>query len=180
MRTEKGQAGLNILLSVVTMLFLLGMIIMIYVYSGSKLEDAVATTTTVNVGNETITTLTEVARNLAYYGYWEVACSNFIVTNASSGATVPATNYTGGGGCTIAIKTASVSNWNATTVNVSYTATHKTYSDDVLVINKTKQAIGSTVDWFDIIVVMSALVVLVLLIVLIVRAIKTTGIEKGA
>lgn len=59
-KREKGQAGLNVLLSVVTMLFMLGMIIMVYVYAGSKLEESIDDDDADSIINETKTALGDV------------------------------------------------------------------------------------------------------------------------
>ena len=179
-KKEKGQAGLDILLSVVTMLFMLGMIIMVFVYAGSKLEDSLGTPITTAIANETTSaTVTEVAQNLAYAGNWDVACSGFVVTNATVGFTIASTNYTTTSACTIAF-TGADTDVNNTYWNVTYSATYLSSSDAVEVINGTSDALSGVVDWFDIIIVMTALVVLILLIVLIIRAIRGTGVVGGA
>ena len=53
------------------------------------------------------------------------------------------------------------------------TATDDTTADNV--INETSQAISSVTDWFDIFIVIGAMVVLILLTVIIVTAIKGSG-----
>ena len=40
MKSEKGTAGLNVLLSVITMLFVIGLIVMIFALMGGELQDA--------------------------------------------------------------------------------------------------------------------------------------------
>ena len=178
-KREKGQAGLDMLMGVVTMLFLLGLIVMVFVYASGELESGIADTTTTAVANETITSVTEVSQDLAYAGYWDVVCSGAVVTNATVGTAVDSANYTVSSACGIVFK-GDDTNWNATNLNVTYVATYQTSTDAVLVINKTKDSLSDTVDWFDIIIVMSALVVLILLIVLIIRAIRGTGLVGGA
>lgn len=41
MRKEKGIAGLNVLLSIVSMLFMIGIIIMVYIVAGNKLSSTI-------------------------------------------------------------------------------------------------------------------------------------------
>ena len=95
-KNDKGVAGLNVLLSVVVLLFVIGFLVMIFALMGGELEDAV---------REDVTT-------------------------------------------------------NATAVKV---------------INDTYTAIAGVVDWFAIIIVITAMVVLILLTVLIISAIRGSG-----
>ena len=52
-KTDKGVAGLTILLSLVTMLFVIGLIVMIFSLMGGELRDATYTSTSASVTNET-------------------------------------------------------------------------------------------------------------------------------
>ena len=51
---RKGVAGLNIFLSLISMLFMIGIIIMVFAIAGSKLVDSVRTTTNDSVAIEVI------------------------------------------------------------------------------------------------------------------------------
>jgi len=50
---DRGVAGLTILLSVVTMLFVIGLLIMIYALMGGELQDATTDTTAIQIINDT-------------------------------------------------------------------------------------------------------------------------------
>ena len=52
-KTDKGTAGLTILLSLIVMLFIIGLIVMIFSLMGSELMDATPDTTAINVINAT-------------------------------------------------------------------------------------------------------------------------------
>ena len=65
LKVKKGVAGLNILLSLVAMLFLIGIIVMVFVVAGARLEESISTSlknnqTAVNVINATYTSLQDV------------------------------------------------------------------------------------------------------------------------
>ena len=52
-KNDKGVAGLTILLSVVTTLFIIGLLIMVYALMGGELQDATTDTTAIDVINDT-------------------------------------------------------------------------------------------------------------------------------
>jgi len=95
-KCDKGVAGLTILLSLVTMLFVIGLLIMIYALMGGELQDATTDATAIDI------------------------------------------------------------------------------------INDTTVAISSTTDWFDIFIVIGAMVVLILLTVIIITAIRSSGLMAGS
>lgn len=53
MKSEQGVAGLTVLLSVVTMLFVIGLIIMIFSLMGGELQNATTDPTAIQVINDT-------------------------------------------------------------------------------------------------------------------------------
>jgi len=53
LKRDKGVAGLSILLSLVTMLFVIGLLIMIYALMGGELQGATTDTTAISVINDT-------------------------------------------------------------------------------------------------------------------------------
>ena len=57
MQTEKGTAGLNILLSVITMLFVIGLIVMVFALMGGELMNSTADPTAKGVINSTTTSI---------------------------------------------------------------------------------------------------------------------------
>ena len=60
MKYEKGTAGLTILLSTVTSLFVIGLLIMIYSLMGGELQKSTSDATAVQVINDTTTALSGV------------------------------------------------------------------------------------------------------------------------
>ena len=59
-KQDKGVAGLTILLSVVTMLFVIGLIVMIFALMGGELQGATDDTTALGVINDTTTSISSV------------------------------------------------------------------------------------------------------------------------
>jgi len=60
MKFDKGTAGLNVLLSVITMLFVIGLIVMVFALMGGELQDATTDPTATQVINETSTAISGV------------------------------------------------------------------------------------------------------------------------
>jgi len=60
MKKEYGVAGLNVFLSLIVMLFVIGLIVMIFVLMGGELEDATTDTDAITVINDTKTSLSNV------------------------------------------------------------------------------------------------------------------------
>ena len=52
-KQDKGVAGLTILLSLVTMLFVIGLLVMIFAMMGGELQDATTDATAIGVINDT-------------------------------------------------------------------------------------------------------------------------------
>lgn len=59
-RKDKGVAGLTILLSLVTMLFVIGLIVMIFSIMGGRLQTATTDPTAIQVINDTSTSISTV------------------------------------------------------------------------------------------------------------------------
>ena len=57
---DKGVAGLNVLLSVITMLFVIGLIVMVFSLMGAELEDATDDTEAIDVINATTSSISDV------------------------------------------------------------------------------------------------------------------------
>ena len=53
MRKDRGTAGLNVLLSVITMLFVIGLIVMVFALMGGELQTATTDETAIQVINDT-------------------------------------------------------------------------------------------------------------------------------
>ena len=59
-KQDKGVAGLTILLSLVTMLFVIGLLVMIFALMGGELQDATTDETAIDVINETTSSISSV------------------------------------------------------------------------------------------------------------------------
>ena len=59
-KNDKGVAGLTILLSLVTMLFVIGLLVMIFAMMGGELQDATIDTTAIGVINDTTVSISSV------------------------------------------------------------------------------------------------------------------------
>ena len=170
LKCDRGVAGLTILLSLVVMLFVIGLLVMIFNLMSAGFKDSTA----LQAGASTTTnqTLTFSEANTTI-----TACSTsrfpvittFTVYNGST--IVPVTNYTQTD-CVVNSSEVGAS-YNATEVIVEYTFTHIGASYDV--INDTGSGIAGVTDWFDIFIVIGAMVVLILLTVIIIIAIRGSG-----
>ena len=59
-KQDKGVAGLTILLSLVTMLFVIGLLVMIFALMGGELQDSTTDATAIKVINATTTSISSV------------------------------------------------------------------------------------------------------------------------
>jgi len=178
-KQDKGQAGLSILLSVIVMLFIIGLIVMIFTLMGSELRSADSVTkaytgasvsqTGINITTGSTTTLTVCS---AHNQGVIALISAFI--NQSSVSLVSGTDYTASGCVITPVATTLM---NDTLANITYTYTYAGSSYDV--INDTANSIGEVTDWFDIFIVIGAMVVLILLTVIIITAIRSSGMIAG-
>jgi len=60
LKHDKGVAGLTILLSVIVMLFIIGLLVMIFALMGAELQDATDDTTAIGVINDTTVAISDV------------------------------------------------------------------------------------------------------------------------
>lgn len=169
------MAGLTILLSLIVMLFIIGLIVMIFSLMSSELQDTQYDDASGFSQNETITTVTVDGDNVAtaIYGLMDVACTIDYCTNQTATTVIPSTNYTFTS-CNLKFAGAN-SVWNNTNWNCSYTYTYHTTNTATDTINETSWALKGVTDWFDIFVVIGAMVVLILLTVVIITAIRSSG-----
>jgi len=177
-RADNGVAGLTILLSLVTMLFVIGLLVMIFSLMGGELRDATFTTTAVAVTNESGfylngTTYTVDGASANDFSAFTVTA----VHNATDGAVIGVGNVTAGATGTVVNAT---STWNgAYAVNVSYTYNYGAENTATGVINDTTASISTVTDWYPIFIVIGAMVVLILLTVIIITAIRGSGLMAG-
>jgi uncharacterized membrane protein len=179
-KQDKGVAGLTILLSLIVMLFVIGLLVMIFSIMGAKIQTSVYDTTTSSVANETVTGLTNVSGAgdlLSVSTLRDVACSLTAVLNATSNATVPASNYTN---VNCKIYATNGSAYTGQNVKVTYSYTYEADNTATGVMNDTVNSVATTTDWFDIFIVIGAMVVLILLTVIIITAIRSSGMVDGA
>ena len=178
-KNDKGVAGLNILLSVIVLLFTIGLIVMIFSLMGNSLRDATYDSTTVTVLNETITfPSTNAVQTLAGSSPRNSVCNaiTYIANATKTGVQLLAGNVTKVG-CTITNATALTTDAFGSngTIHVSYTYTWDADNTATDVMNDTYVAVGGVTDWFDIFIVITAMVVLILLVIIIVTAIRGSG-----
>jgi len=184
-KQDNGQAGLTILLSVIVMLFIIGLIIMIFsimsagIQNSNSIYEHTASTT---VGGEAVTQAlmkTATGDPFSVASYRGATCEIVAVYNSTgAGAVIAAGNYTEISECAIKNLTSEFS-----TVNWAVNYTYRYYADTYgtqQIINDTSSAVGGATDWFGIFIVITAMVVLILLTVIIITAIRGSGMIGGS
>ena len=172
-KNKKGQAGLDIFLSVIVALFMIGLVVMVFILAGTKLESSVADLDVSGViANDTLTNVTEIPSTpTTIGGFTSITLSSVECNNVST--VIPSTNYTVAAG-TIAYSNADDNqSWNSTAWFCSYNYAAK--EQDVLAreaINKTYLALGDVPDWFGTFIVLAAMIVLILMVVIIIVSIR--------
>lgn len=179
-KNDKGVAGLTVLLSVISTLFAIGLIIMIFVVMNTQLidNDALYTADSGRIDNETINMTGGVS--LSVSNLRSSACTLVYVANFSdSGAEITAANYTQTN-CNF-MNTSAYGDESQLIhdVNVTYTYTYLNPSGAVGVANTTATGLAGTVDWFPLFIVITAMVVLILLTVIIITSIRSSGMMGG-
>jgi len=184
-KQDQGVAGLTILLSFIVMLFVIGLLVMIFSIMGSKMSDSVYTSTSATSTNESLGTPTTAGLLLATGGNSR---------NGVCGAVTKIYNDTTGNvqiglgnitqvGCYVYNNTAS-GNWLTTfgdaDTRMTYTYTYDANNTATEVIGDTTSSIAGVTDWFDIFIVIVAMVVLILLTVIIITAIRSSGMVGGS
>lgn len=170
-KTDRGVAGLTILLSLVTMLFVIGLLVMIFSLMGGELRDATYTPTTVTVTNETgawINATTYTVDNSGANGFASLTVTALF--NATDNSSIGVGNVTVSG---TGFTNATATNWAS--VKVSYTYVYDADNTATNVMNDTTAGISAVTDWYPIFIVIGAMVVLILLTVIIITAIRGSG-----
>ena len=176
-KTDRGVAGLTILLSLVVMLFIIGLIVMIFTLMGTALRDASYTSTDFSTVMET--------GYVNYTGYTldnsslrDFSISSIVIFNTTEVLAVG--NYTiTAGVITNATDTVASGYLPNTTWSINYTGTWNDENSATTTINETTSAIAGVTDWFSIFIVIGAMVVLILLTVIIITAIRGSGMIEG-
>lgn len=188
MRTDRrGVAGLNILASVIALLFMIGFIIMIFALIGGELEEETLTSTT-NTTVDNVTTQTLVNDTGAYLTIGSVSSATLrscvlsvdeIVTNWTGDEveeTVQANNYTVDTNCKIKFSSTTPDTFiNNTYWNVTGNITYDTDTTASKAINDTADELSDSTSWFSIIIILAVMVVLILLTVIIISTIRGSG-----
>ena len=173
---DNGVAGLTILLSLVTMLFVIGLLVMIFSLMGGELQDSTYDEdTAVTVTNESGAWLNITTYTVDDAGLRDFADLTILsAINGTDASAILTTNFTVvDGGFT----NASVLNWPSINVTYSYTWSADNSATDVM--NDTVIGISDVTDWYSIFIVIGAMVVLILLTVIIITAIRGSGLMAG-
>ena len=173
---DKGVAGLTILLSLVTMLFVIGLLVRIFSLMGGELIEASYTSTTGSADREELLLVNNVtAVSFANAGLTNVVCTVSNYTNTTGGL-IDACNYTTTG---FSVLATSGSEYNGTTWNATYDYVYDADNTATGVMNDTTNGISGVTSWFNIFIVIAAMVVLILLTVIIITAIRGSGLIGG-
>jgi len=180
-KTDNGVAGLTILLSLISMLFVIGFLVMIFALMGTSLQTANPVTATVTTNESLTVSGTGISSEITasdYCGYtsWNATLiinSTVGSTTASNETLVEGTDYT--------------VNTNGSILNLTYVESPVAVSGHTYVwggescdvINETTVAVSTVTDWFAIFIVIGAMVVLILLTVIIITAVRSSGLLQG-
>lgn len=181
LKHDKGVAGLTILLSLVTMLFVIGLLVMIFSLMGGELESASDTTTTGTASNETFaTTIIDSSSPviLAQAIHNDPVCTLLYVWNATALNEYSIANYSSSACVVSFIGTENddaLGLNNTANLNITYSYSVGVNSTASGVAYDVKSSLANTTDWFDIFIVIGAMVVLILLVVIIITAIRGSG-----
>ncbi len=182
LKQDKGVAGLTILLSIVVMLFVIGLIVMIFSLMGAELQVATYTSTTARIDNETVVSsqTAGLSANLSHEIERNVDCTIFNITNGTgvndAFEDIVIANFTETN-CVL-VNASSMVEWD-TSLAFSYTYTFDANNTATDVMYDTTIANATVVDWFSIFIVIGAMVVLILLTVIIITAIRGSGMIEG-
>ena len=179
-KQDKGIAGLTILLSLVTFLFVIGLLVMIFSMMGGELIKSSYTSTSASVNTEAVTSTDLINASKGYTLALSLTAQDFASPSIdalynNTNELLTTGNYTLIGNAI----------FNATAldglkdVKVDYSYTYGATNDATDVMNDTTSGIGSVTDWFSIFVVIGAMIVLILLTVIIISAIRGSGLMAG-
>lgn len=176
LKHDKGVAGLTILLSLVTMLFVIGLLVFIFAIMGGEFKDsssikasesATATDTSLTLASETVTLTACDSANQGAISSVSAVWNDTTLVDVG--------NYTFSG-CVLDLSDGDFP-FNESLANTTYSYTFAGSGWDV--INDTSGAITNVTDWYDIFIVIGAMVVLILLTVIIITAIRGSGLIAG-
>ncbi len=174
---EKGVIGLEVLLSIVAMLFVIGILVMAFTIAGSKLGEAVAENGSVAFTNTSLTNITEVNTLVSTTDGCALTLTDAHIVNDTLLVVIDPGNYTIAG-CNLAFSGSAQMDeelFNSTSWNITGSYTYLVQGEAVRIINTTKVSLGDVVDWFGTYIVMASIVVIILLVVIIINAVKGGG-----
>ncbi len=167
LQNKKGVAGLDLALEIVILLFIIGLLVMIFTFLGAEIQDQILTT---GINNYTVSAGFAVVMDENILSVTSITNHTMASTNTSDGTLVQVGNYTVyPGNNTIAFQ--ATDGYDGEGVQISFTQN----SQASKVINETKTSLSSVTDWFGITITMGFIVVLILLTVIIVRNIRGKG-----
>lgn len=175
MKKDKGIGGLTIMLSIITMLFVIGLVVMIYSLMAGRMADTdnlYLRSGSISVANESISPTLAGVQVTSTVGKRSPICT---LNNVYNGTTL-LTN----GNLTEVSECIFSNNSLYTAWKVSYTYNFLDDTGAVRTINQTSSKISSVTDWFDIFIVIGAMVFLIILVVLIMNAINYSGMVAGS
>jgi flagellar basal body-associated protein FliL len=172
---DKGVAGLTILLSLITMLFVIGLLVMIFSLMGGKTEQATWDATSTTIVNQSKALVNETGAKLTTAGYRNPVCTAITVINSSNNRVLGTGNYSITD-CVIYYKgNVAAEGFNQTRWNMTFTLDYDADTTASKAANKTAKALSGSTDFFDLFIVIGSMVVLVLLTVIIITAIRGSG-----
>lgn len=182
-KQDKGVAGLTILLSLVVMIFIIGLLITIFAIMGDEMKES-----TYDAGTGSLTNATTVGVVNSSTGVYPTgltglkACALTITrvakNNATGSFTIASGNYTNTA-CVIRATSSVTAEYNNTAWNITGTYTYDKNNTATDVMSDTVAGLKGATDWFDIFIVIGAMVVLIILTVIIVTSIKSSGMVEG-
>lgn len=175
LRKDNGTAGLTILLSLVTMLFVIGLIVMIFAIMSGKMADTDSLyqrTASATIGQQAIALTTAGTTPTTVTSLRSPECSLIAIYNDTT--LLSNGNVTEISECVFR-NNSYYSTWK---INYSYTYLADSYGS-VSVINETTYALSTVTDWTNIFLVIGAMIVLIIMVIVIMVSIRSSGLVGG-
>ena len=172
---KKAQAGLQILISVIVAIFVIGLLTMIFALMGSGMinSDSLYVSATGTYENETLTTVPDdVGEDFLANTYRSPTCTITEILNSSNAVIIDSGNYSQ---TNCNVNSSGGHAFNNTNWDITYSYLYLEPTGAIETINETTTAIGGVTTWFPIMIVITAMVVLILLTVIIITAIRGSG-----
>lgn len=178
LKSDKGVAGLTILLSVVAMVFIIGFLVMVFAIIGGSLADNTYDPSSAVSTNESLARATQSGITLTVGATANdgVCGSLTSIVNGTNGVVIALGNVTQTG-CLVSNAT-NVAQFGATWL-YTYPYTFSANNTATEAISDTTSALAGVSSWFPIIITITVMVALILLTVIIIVAIRSSGILAG-